>query len=739
MNKALKIILIVLASLVGIILIVAGIGWYWLSSSFISIDDRSEYEDVPIEEITQAGYTFRDLNRNGKLDVYEDDRKQTDERVEDLLAQMTLEEKVRILKGSGMEQMLRRTDDDELITGVAGTIPSVDRLGLPTIYLSDGPAGLRLSPPSNPEETQYCTAFPIGTMLASTWDTDLVRQVGEGMGNEMLEYGVDVILGPGANIHRNPLCGRNFEYYSEDPVLTGYIGAAMVNGIESHGVGACVKHYVANNQETARNWNNVLVSDRAMREIYLKGFELIVKQSQPWTIMSSYNKVNGTYVPESRDLMTEILRDEWGYKGIVMTDWFGGNDAVAMIRAGNDLLEPGTRAQYEEILEAAENGVLSQKDVDTSVRRILKLILESRKMEQYAYSGKPDLEAHAQITRESAAEGMVLLKNDGVLPLKEQRNVALFGVSSFNLIIGGTGSGDVVEPYSVSLNEGLENAGFENTTGFEINKATLESFEAHVAANPEAFEKKEGLQAMLNPSIPPELMPDSETLAEAAGTADVAIITIGRNSGEGSDRVEKNDFLLSEMEQKMIEDICEAFHEQQKKVVVVLNIGGVIETASWKALPDAILLAWQGGQESGNSITDVLTGKVNPSGKLPMTFPNALTDHASTANFPLDGDPFDMMALMGEDRNKPESEQVKDKDYTKYEEGIYVGYRHFDKEKIEVSYPFGYGLSYTTYSYDNLSVGMLNDSIEVSVTITNGRRSRKRSCAGLFFKNGDPN
>lgn len=296
MKRWLKIALSVLGALIGLLLLAGVGGWFWFKGSFL--DFEGDYaKDADRKTITIDGYTFVDRNDNGQLDIYEDDRKTVAERTEDVLSQMTQEEKIHLLKGSGLASALGRVEPGTGIPGAVGTIVPTPRLGLPTIYLSDGPAGLRIEP-TRPNDTKnyYCTAFPIGTMLASSWDEHLVKEVGAAMGNEALEYGIDVILGPGANIHRHPLCGRNFEYYSEDPVLTGNIGAAMVNGIESNGVGTSVKHFVANNQETNRQANDVIVSERAMREIYLKGFEIIVEKAQPWTLMSSYNKVNGTYV-----------------------------------------------------------------------------------------------------------------------------------------------------------------------------------------------------------------------------------------------------------------------------------------------------------------------------------------------------------------------------------------------------------------------------------------------------------
>jgi beta-glucosidase len=737
MKKWLKTTLIVLGSLILVLLLIGLGAWMYLNSYFLDFEE--EYaEKKGFAELTEDGYTFLDRNGNGKLDVYEDLRKSIEARVTDLLSQMTQEEKIHLLKGSGLASNLGMVEPGEGVPGAAGSIVPTPRLGIPTVYLSDGPAGLRIAPFREGEDrSYYATAFPIGTMLASTWNTELVKEVGRAMGAEASEYGIDVILGPGANIQRHPFCGRNFEYYSEDPALTGYIGAAMINGIESNGVGSSVKHFVANNQETERYLNDVIVSDRALREIYLKGFEIIVKESQPWTIMSSYNKVNGTYVAENPELLTGILREEWGFQGLVMSDWFGGKDAPSMIRAGNDLLEPGTKEQWDALLEGSKTGELSEADIDTAVRRILKLILESKKMQGYANGNNPDLDAHAVITRQLAAEGAVLLKNEGVLPLQEAQTVALIGVTSYDFIAGGTGSGDVNEAYTISLQQGLTNARPQSEiistapeplsyrVVYEIAETPKKAFEAHKEANAEAFVKPEGIFAMFQPYDPPELLLTQQELKQAVKEADVAIITIGRNSGEGGDRVERDDFLLSEKEKKMIFSTCEAFHAAGKQVVVVLNIGGVIETSSWKDEPDAILLAWQGGQEGGNSVADILSGRVNPSGKLPMTFPVSVADHASHANFPLDGEPMEITDILNREE-KPKSEKVRNKDYTNYEEGIYVGYRHFDKANLHVSYPFGFGLSYTNFEYGKAAIASVNDTVQVRIPVTNsGQRAGK--------------
>ncbi|RDY60935.1 glycoside hydrolase family 3 N-terminal domain-containing protein [Flagellimonas nanhaiensis] len=717
MKRALKITGIVVGSLIVLVVLAGLIGWSYIDSNFFSFEEDYA-ENLNSVELTENGYTFIDRNGNGKLDVYEDDRNPVKARVADLLSQMTVEEKIHILKGSGIASAMGKVEPGEGIPGAVGTIVPTPRLGIPTVYLSDGPAGLRIEPTREGEDrTFYCTAFPIATLLASTWNQELVQQVGNAMGNEALEYGIDVILGPGANIHRHPLCGRNFEYYSEDPFLTGTMGASIVNGIESNGVGTSVKHFVANNQETERDLNDVIISERALREIYLKGFEIVVDKAQPWTIMSSYNKINGTYTSESEYLLTDVLRDDWGFEGLVMTDWFGGRNAAAQISAGNDLLEPGTKKQWKALTEAYEEGQLSEEAIDRSAGRILELVFKTKKMQNHKYGNNPDLEAHAAITRQSASEGMVLLKNENALPIKNVKNVALLGVTSYGFIAGGTGSGDVNEAYTVSLEEGLTNA------GFQINDVAKNIFETHKKANEEAFVQPEGIDAMFNPYSPPEITFTEEQLSEIVSTSDVGILTIGRNAGEGGDRVEVNDFLLTALEQELIANTSKAFQNANKKLIVVLNIGGVIETASWKEHPDAILLAWQGGQEGGNSVADILSGMENPSGKLPMTFPVNLDDHASNVNFPQEGGhlSFSDLAstLLFPKEERPDAEKMKNRDFTNYEEGIYVGYRHFDKSNMPVSFAFGFGLSYTDFEYSDMELTTENDTVNVSLTIKN--------------------
>ena len=630
-----------------------------------------------------------------------------------VVAAMTLEEKAHLVIGTGMAGSSGEApvvgETRNLVPGAAGTTYPIPRLGIPAIVLADGPAGLRINPLREGDaNTYYCTHFPIGTLLASTWNTELVEQVGQAIGNEVLEYGTDVLLAPALNIHRNPLCGRNFEYYSEDPVVSGKTAAAYVRGVQSNGVGTSIKHYALNNQETNRMKNDVRVSPRAVREIYLKGFEIAVKESQPWTVMSSYNFVNGVYTSESKDLQTTMLRDEWGFKGMVMTDWFGGADAAAQMWAGNDMLQPGRPGQFEDIVEGVRSGRLSEADLDRNVRRVLELIVKSPRFKGYEFSNKPDLKAHAAVTRQSAVEGMVLLENNGVLPLaSEISRVAVFGTTSYDFIAGGTGSGNVNRAYTVSLLEGLRNA------GYAIDAELEKTYTKYIKEETERLNpKSDDPMAMFMPKIRAgEFVPSAGLLDKMVRANDVAIITLGRNSGEFLDR-KVADFTLTEQESGMIEAVCAAFHEAGKNVVVILNIGGVIETASWKNLPDAVLLAWQAGQEGGNSVADVLKGVANPSGKLTMTFPVRYEDHASSRNFPIDM----AFGMFGKDKD---AEPQRNVDYTEYEEGIYVGYRWFDKQGLEVSYPFGYGLSYTRFEWSEASVKPSRGETAVSVKVTN--------------------
>ena len=637
--------------------------------------------------------------------------------IDKVIDAMTIEEKAHLLIGTGMageggdNPVIGMTQN--IVPGAAGTTYPIERLGIPAIVLADGPAGLRINPTREGDsQTYYCTHFPIGTLLASTWNQELVESVGQSIGNEVLEYGADVLLAPALNIHRNPLCGRNFEYYSEDPVVSGKIAAAYIKGVQSNGVGTSIKHFAVNNQETNRMSNDAQVTPRAIREIYLKGFEIAVKDAAPWTVMSSYNYLNGVYTSENPELLTTVLRDEWGFKGMVMTDWYGGTNTKAQMIAGNDMLQPGRPSQFTDLVELMTSGDIDMKVIDRNVKRILELILQSPKFKGYEYSNNPDLEAHAAVTRQSATEGMVLLKNEATLPFAaDVKNVALFGNTSYNFIAGGTGSGNVNRAYTVSLLDGLKNV------GYVVDESLKATYDAHIAkeqARIDAAVDPNDMFAAFSPKpLPVELLPTKKQLADMVKNNDVALITIGRTSGEFLDRYAA-DFVLSEAENTLIKTVCDAFHAAGKKVAVVLNIGGAIETASWKAMPDAILCAWQAGQEGGNSVADVLKGNASPSGKLPMTFPVNFEDHASSANFPIDE-----VANTNIINNVKTSFDRKNVDYTVYEEGIYVGYRWFDTQNLEVSYPFGYGLSYTTFEYSEPTIKAGKNETTVSVVVKN--------------------
>ena len=650
--------------------------------------------------------------------------------IEEVLKAMTLEEKAQLLVGGGNDGFVGSGamlgHQKKFVPGAAGTTVGIPRLGIPATVQCDGPAGVHIDTHRDGDSrTYYATGFPIGTCLASTWNTELMQNVGKAIGNETLEYGCDVVLGPGMNLHRNPLCGRNFEYYSEDPVMTGLMGTAFVNGVQSQGVGVSAKHFAVNSQETQRTHIDERVSQRALRELYLKGFEMMVRKSNPWTIMSSYNKVNGIYAQGNKGLLTDILRNDWGFKGIVETDWIGIREDLPVsqeVAAGNDLMMPGYPAQVEAIVKAVKDGKLDIADVDRNVRRMLEYIVKTPRFKGYKYSGEPDLKSHAAITRQSSTEGMVLLKNDNALPIKNLKTVALFGVNSYDFLSGGLGSGAVNVGYSVDMVTGLKNIGVATTPLLtEIYQNYVKYAKAKLKAdkNPMMWFLDQG-QPKLD-----EIEITERCVASEEPKADAAIITIGRQAGEGMDRENIiGEFELTQDERDMITRISDVFHAKGKKVIVVVNSGSVMETASWRDRVDAILVAWQPGIEGGNSVADILSGKVNPSGKLTMTWPISVYDHPSTANY---AKKYDMYTYTNmQDGSKPGI------DFNNHEEDIYVGYRYFDTFKKNVAYPFGYGLSYTTFEFGKPSVKANGNSIEVSVSVKNTGKVAGKEVAEVY-------
>ncbi len=650
------------------------------------------------------------------------------DKLDDVVAAMTEDEKIMLLLGCGMKNIEEPVGvvgaNDDIIPGAAGTTHGIPRLGIPSIVLADGPAGLRISPKRNDStETYYCTAFPVATMLASTWNQDLVEEVGKAMGQEVKEYGVDVILGPGVNIHRNPLCGRNYEYYSEDPLLAGKIAASIIKGIQSNGVGTSIKHFACNNQETFRNSTDSRVSTRAQREIYFRQFDIAINDANPWTVMTSYNYLNGTYTSESKELNDSVLRKDMAFKGLVMTDWFAGLDATAQVNSGNDLLMPGTDNQYNQIKEGLKNGKIDKQAMDQNIKRILELILKTPRFQGYKFSNKPDMPAHAKITRQSAAEGIILLTNkNNALPLKNVKDVAVFGTISYEFVSGGTGSGDVNEEHTVSLTEGLRNAGLNIDENLE-NRYTQEI---------EKQRKIHDADTTINNAFVYKFMPENfeisdQDLTEFAKKNDAAVITIGRCSGEFRDR-RIADFYLQDNEKKLLNSVQKAFSKLGKKVIVILNTGGVIETKSWVDTPDAVILSWMGGQEGGNAVADILLGKDNPSGKLPVSFAEDYFDYPSAKNFPYDYE-ANNKSMFGRGTERHNDENL---DFTNYYEDIFVGYRYFSSFGKKTKFPFGYGLSYTTFEFSDLEVADQNDKITVKIKVKNTGKTAGKEVAEIY-------
>ena len=646
--------------------------------------------------------------------------------IDDVVNAMTIEEKCHLVLGCGMH-----FNDEAKFPGTAGSTYAVPRLGIPATYCADSQQGLRMNANRDWDHHDYYpTDFVASMTLASTWDREAAFKVGKGIGNEVREFGLDWILSPAMNLIRNPLCGRNHEYYSEDPYLSGTIAAGYVRGVQSEGTAACPKHFIANNQETNRNSNISQVSQRALREIYLKAFEIMVKESDPWTIMTSYNKLNGPYALQNRDLLTTIVRDEWGWKGMYVSDWNAGDDAVAAMKAGNDMLQPGQDKQYQAILDAAKSGKLSMDILNANVKRILEYIVKTHNFKGYQYGNEPNLKAHAQIVREVGADGIVLLKNNGILPLTGKR-VALFGCTSYDWISGGSGFGGTsVGHYTVSLIEGMRSA------GYEVYKPLISIYKQHIASEEKRlFPNGRPPFSITPPARAEEKAFTAEEMNDAIDGSDVAIISLGRKSGEAADRSEA-DFYLKEGESQLIKTVSEAYHAKGKKVIVLLDICSPIDVASWQNQVDALVCTWQGGQESGFSVADVLSGKVNPSGKLPMTFQIKYGDAYADKNFPanVDDKTLGAMFMWGYDKDKAPEERNPEAniDYTNYEEDIYVGYRYFDSFGKNVAYPFGFGLSYTTFSYDNMNVSEAGGVYTVKVDVKNTGSRAGRNVVELF-------
>ena len=633
------------------------------------------------------------------------------DKINDVISAMTLQEKVYLLVGMGNDARKTPPEGEKsvMLGDAAGLTYAIPRLGVTPAVLTDGPAGLRIRvEESLAPHPFYCTAFPTATSLAASWNTALVEEVGKAMGDEVLEYGSDVLLAPAINIQRNPLGGRNFEYYSEDPLLVGKMAAAMIRGLQSNGVGTSLKHFAANNIETNRNTINEVISQRALREIYLRGFEIAVKESQPWTVMTSYNRINGFYTSESRDLLTTILRDEWGFQGMVMTDWGGGRDAVAQMNAGNDMLMPGNN-QREELINAVNNKLLSENVLNLNVSRALAFIMKTPRFRGYTPTYAPDLKAHAQVARNAAGEGMVLLKNDkNTLPFTSKtKRVALFGKTSYHFIAGGTGSGEVnYNPDAeASINDALAGNGYKL---MQPLSDLYKNFIDTLVANVNARRKKTAVD------FHSELPLSQSQINDQVKNSDIAVITIGRNAGEGRDRTEGN-FSLSQTEKDLIKNVSSAYHAAGKKAVVVLNIGSPISIADWRDDVDAIILSWQSGQEGANALVDILKGKINPSGKLAESFPVKYEDVPSSSTFP--GDPKDNPANAF------------------YNEGIYVGYRYYGTFNVPVAYAFGYGLSYTQFQYSDiaLNIDKTSNTVNVSVKVKNTGKAAGKEIVQLYI------
>jgi len=555
--------------------------------------------------------------------------------IQSIIASMTLEEKAALCTGAG-----------------AWSTTPVERLGVPEMIVADGPHGVRRVPDihSMALHSLPATCFPTASCSASTWDVDLIRQMGEALAEECIALNVDVLLGPGVNMKRSPLCGRNFEYFSEDPYLAGELAVSFINGVQSKGVGTSLKHYAANNQEFQRFTISAEVDERTLREIYLPAFEKAVKEAQPWTVMCSYNKVNGIFASEHHTLLTKILKDEWGFEGLVVSDWGAVHDRVVALLGGLDWEMPGPQdRRVKAVVEAVRSGDLAEATLDESVRRILRIVFKAQETPK---GGAFDLDAHHRLARKIAAEGMVLLKNDALpqqgrlLPLRGHRQIAVIGRSAQVAHFQGGGSSHI------------------NPTRVDVPFQELQSH----ADNAE-LTYAEGYPA--DNSFRQDLIDQAVGVAQSA---DVALLYIALpTESEGYDRP---DLDLTAQQVALIQAVAQV----QPKTVVVLNNGAPVAMSAWIDAVPAVLEGWLMGQAGGGALADILFGQVNPCGKLAETFPLKLSDTPAHLNWP---------GGAGK---------------VQYGEGLFIGYHYYDAKEMPVLFPFGHGLSYTTFAYSNAQV-----------------------------------
>lgn len=574
--------------------------------------------------------------------------------VKDLLSSLTLEEKASLVAGADMWKTR-----------------GIPRAGIPSIAMFDGTNGVR-KPGSTSEmglftENMPATSFPTGVALGATWNAELLHEVGAALGRESLALDTQILLGPGVNMKRSPLGGRNFEYYSEDPVLSGELGAAMVKGLQSMGVGASVKHFACNNQETEKMISNSVVDERTLREIYLTAFEIIVKKADPWTVMSSYNLLNGTYTSEHEHLLKDILRGEWHYDGVVMSDWTAVHDRLKSIRAGLDLEMPGP-ASYNasRLAEAVRSGELEEEILNDSVRRILTLIEKTTAAAKTADRAW-DVEAHHALARKAAAESIVMLKNEnGTLPIRadELKSLAVIGQKAKKPRFQGGGSARVTP------------------TMLDIPYDEIETIVDGRAAV--AF--AEGYR---NDNMPDEAL--IEESVRIAKTSDMAVIFAGQPEGTESEGYDSNTIDLPPAQVELIQAVSAV----QPRCVVVLCNGTALAMKEWIDSVPAVVELWLSGQGSGAAIAGVLFGRVNPSGKLSETFPVKLSDNPSYLTF-------------GDGNHQ-----------AVYSEGIFTGYRYYDKKELEPLFPFGHGLSYTTFEYRDLKISVQGEKATVECRVQN--------------------